>query len=98
MLGILTVSQVTFNYHSPIHEKTSNSIGSLKDCDKVTGSVELVSGGETSRSRANDGNLLASPRGRWSWHHPTLLESLVDDGALDRLDTDGCFVDTQDTC
>ncbi|GFZ47935.1 hypothetical protein JCM24511_05682 [Saitozyma sp. JCM 24511] len=83
--------------HSPIHEETTDTVVPLVHRDAVSGLVELVRRGETCRAGPDDGDALASAVSRGTGLHPAHLEALVNDGALDRLDTDGGLVDAEDT-
>jgi hypothetical protein len=61
----------------------------------VTSSVELIGGGQTSRTGTDDGDSLASADLGWARDHPALLETAINDGALNRLDTNRILVDTE---
>jgi hypothetical protein len=80
-----------------IHEKTTHTISTLVDSDTVASTVKLVSSGETSRTRSNNGNGLAGASLGRTRDHPAHLESTINDSTLDGLDTNGIFVDTQNT-
>ncbi|GJD02058.1 hypothetical protein ColKHC_10883 [Colletotrichum higginsianum] len=80
-----------------VHEQTTGAVGALVDGDGMSGAVELVSGSQTGRAGANDGDLLASADLGRGGDHPSLLEAAVDDGTLDGLDADGVLVDAENT-
>lgn len=92
-----TKNKAKSNCHSPVHQQTTNSVVPLIDGYGVTSLVELICSSETGRTRTDNSNRLASSVRRRSWFHPTHFESLVNDGTLDRLDTNGSFINTENT-
>ena len=78
-----------------VPEQATYGIVSLEHGHQVTHSVELMSGGQASGSRANDGHSFASSLFGYFGLHPALLKRVVNDGALDVLDGDGLFVDAE---
>jgi hypothetical protein len=80
-----------------VHEQTTKTVGTLVDRDQVTSPVELIGGSKTSWARADNGDLLASADLRRCGDHPAHLEAAVDDSALNALDTNRIFIDTQNT-
>lgn len=79
---------VELHVGNTIHEETSESVVAIVDRDRVTRLVQLIGRGETSGSGSDDGDLLASSVLRRARLHPSHLETLVDDRALDRFDSD----------
>ena len=59
-----------------VHEQTTHAVVAVVDSDGVARLVELVSAGETGRSRADDGDPLARAEGWRVWCHPPHLERL----------------------
>lgn len=57
-----------------VHEETSASVVTIVDGDLVTGLVELIGSRETSRTRSDDGDLLAGSVSGRSRCHPTYGE------------------------
>jgi hypothetical protein len=88
---------VELHVGNTVHEKTTQTVSSLVDGNKVTGTVELISSSQTGRTGSNDRDSLASADLGRLRNHPAHLETSVDDGALDRLDTNGFFVNSQNT-
>lgn len=78
-----------------IHEQTTKTVSTLVDGDKMASLVQLIGGSKTSGTRTNDGNLLAGADLGRVGNHPALLETSVNDGALDGLDANGVFVDAE---
>ncbi|GKT49344.1 uncharacterized protein ColSpa_09525 [Colletotrichum spaethianum] len=78
-----------------VHEQTTGAVSALVDGDGMSSAVELVGGGQTSRAGTDDGDLLTGADLGRGGDHPSLLETAVDDGALDGLDTDGVLVDAE---
>jgi hypothetical protein len=79
-----------------VHEQTTKTVSTLIEGNEVASSVELVSAGQTSGTRSNDGDILAGADLRRGRNHPAHLEATVDDGTLNRLDANGVLVDSQD--
>src|SRR5262245_52988477 len=80
---------------NPVAQEAPDAVGALEDDHPVPGAVELVRGGETRGPRADDGHALAGPGGGWLWGDPAVLERVLDDGDLDRLDRHGVVVDAE---
>jgi hypothetical protein len=80
-----------------VHEETSETVSSLVNSNEVTGTVELISCGQTSRTGSNDRDGLASSDLGRLRNHPSHLETAINDGALNRLNTNRVLVNTQDT-
>ncbi|TFA98676.1 hypothetical protein CCMA1212_009587 [Trichoderma ghanense] len=87
---------VQLHVRDSVHQETTQAVGALVHGHGVASSVELVSTGQTGGTGPDNGNLLASADLGDLRHHPTHLETTVDDGALNRLDTDRVAVDAQD--
>src|SRR5208282_5170994 len=63
----------------------------------VAGAVELGSGSEAGRTGADHRHLLTGALGGRLGDDPALLETLVDDGALDALDGHWRLIDAENT-
>ncbi|KAI3478074.1 hypothetical protein L1887_60005 [Cichorium endivia] len=88
---------VELHVRDTVHEQTTDAVGTLVHGDRVASLVELVRTGHTSGTGADDSDGLAGADLGRARHHPALLEALVDDGALDRLDADGLLGDAEHT-
>jgi hypothetical protein len=86
---------VEFHVGNTVHEETANTISTLVDSDAVASLVELISASKTSGTRSDNGNGLARAILGRRRDHPAHLETTINDGALDRLDTDGILVDAE---
>jgi hypothetical protein len=73
---------VELHVGNTVHEQTTTAVGTLIDSDGVASLVELIGASKTSRTRTDDGNGLARAVLRGRRHHPTHLESTVDNGAF----------------
>lgn len=74
--------QTKYELGDAIDEKTSEAIVPVVDRHGMAGLVELVGARETSRTRSDDGDVLAGARSGRLRRHPAHLKALVDDGAL----------------
>jgi hypothetical protein len=94
-----TLNDVLVELHvgDTVHEETTNTVGTLVDGDLVAGLVQLIGSGETCGTRTDDGDGLARTPLRRSRNHPAHLEATIDDGALDRLNTNGVLVNAENT-
>jgi hypothetical protein len=88
---------VKLHVGNTVHEETTQAVSSLVDGHKVTGTVELISSGQTSGSGSNNRDSLASANLGRLRNHPAHLETSVNNGTLDGLDTDRILVDAQNT-
>ena len=79
-----------------IHEEAARTVGALEDRHGVAGLVELLGGGETRGTGADDGDFLARANLGLLGEHPALVPTAVGDFALDVLDRDGRVVDAED--
>ena len=59
-----------------VHHETANTISPLVHSDHVPGLVQLICCSQTSGTRSDDGDLLASPRHGGAGHYPALLRSI----------------------
>jgi hypothetical protein len=80
-----------------VHEQTTDAVSTFIYGDSVASLVKLISTSQTSRAGTDDGNSLARTSLRWRRDHPALLETTVNDGALNRLDAYGVLVDAKNT-
>ncbi|KAH3660385.1 hypothetical protein OGAPHI_006971 [Ogataea philodendri] len=82
---------VKLHVWNTVHQQSTRTVSSLVNRDRVPGLVQLISSCQSGRSRSNNSNLLTSSDGRWLRLDPTLLESVVNDTCLNRLDTNWCI-------
>jgi hypothetical protein len=88
---------VELHVRDTVHEKTTDTVRTLVNGHLVASLVQLIGSSETSGTGTNDGNGLAGTPLRRSRDHPAHLKATVDDGALDRLDTNRVLVDAENT-
>ena len=80
-----------------VAEEAADGVVPLEHGDQVADTVELMSGRQTGRARADDGHATTCALLGYLGLHPALLERVVDNGALDVLDRYRALVDAQHT-
>ena len=72
-----------------VAQQAADAVVFLVDRDRVAGAAQLLRGGETCRSAADDGDALAGVVLGRLGVNPALVPGALDDAALDQLDGDG---------
>src|SRR5690606_9364797 len=91
------VDQMLFHLEvgNSVTEQAADAVGLLEHGDGMAGASQLLRAGEAGRSRADDGDSLASLARRDLRLDPAFLPAAVDDRALDRLDGDRLVDDVE---
>ena len=79
----------------PRTQEAADAVGSLEDDDVVTGTGQLLCGGQTGGPGSDDGDSLAGQLFGRQRHDPALIEGVVDDLDLDLLDGHRVLVDAE---
>jgi hypothetical protein len=78
-----------------VAQEAPDPVGLLEHRHRVSGAIELVGGGQASRARSDDRDLLPRPGGGRLRSNPPFVVRTVDDRDLDRLDRDRVVVDAK---
>ena len=78
-----------------VAQQAADAVGPFEDGHVMPGLVQLVGSGEAGRTRADDGHALTGAHGRRPRLNPSVLERVLDDRQLDRLDGDRVVVDAE---
>ena len=81
----------------PVAQEPADPIVPLEDRDPMTGAPELLGRREAGGTRADHGHALVRLDHRGLGRDPALLEGMVDDRQLDRLDGHGVVIDPEHT-
>src|SRR6266850_2906962 len=82
---------------NPVHQETTNPVGSFKDGNPVTCAIKLGRAGEAGWTRADHGDLFAGTYRRRFGNHPARLKTFVNYRLLNRLDSNREITNTQYT-
>ena len=87
---------VELHVGNAVHEQSAGPVRTFIDRDPMSGAVELGGARQARGAGADDRHALAGPLRRRFRPDPPLLETPIDDGALDGLDGHRAVVDAQD--